>query len=242
MYTFNYNNKTNFGTAQVGKYNAVYSMLAETPIYELKASHLGGIDVASEISIYPADFDVKDKVTNYLDAWNEKGDITLSDGRVIKYEDRIETNYTDALELIISMINTMIDVVTYALIAFTSLALVVSCVMIAIITYVSVVERVKEIGVIRSLGGRKKDVSNLFNAETLIIGLTSGAIGIGFTYVLSFIINIIVKSLAGFTIMNLTIGSALIMMLLSVGLTVLSGIIPSRKAAKQDPVVALRTE
>jgi putative ABC transport system permease protein len=114
--------------------------------------------------------------------------------------------------------------------------------MIAIITYVSVVERVKEIGVIRSLGGRKKDVSNLFNAETLIIGLTSGAIGIGFTYVLSFIINIIVKSLAGFTIMNLTIGSALIMMLLSVGLTALSGIIPSRKAAKQDPVVALRTE
>jgi putative ABC transport system permease protein len=114
--------------------------------------------------------------------------------------------------------------------------------MIAIITYVSVVERVKEIGVIRSLGGRKKDVSNLFNAETLMLGAGSGLIGIGFTYFMSFIVNLIVKNAAGFAIMTLKLDSALIMLLLSIGLTVLSGLIPSRKAAKQDPVVALRTE
>ena len=241
-YTFNYSNNSYTKVAQVGKYNTLLSMFSNgKAVYQLNAKHLGGIDVATDISIYPTDFDTKDLVTDYLDKWNEEGDITVN-GTVYKYEDRIETKYTDTLEIIINMINTMIDVVTYALIAFTSLALVVSCVMISIITYVSVVERVKEIGVIRSLGGRKRDVSNLFNAETLIIGFSSGLIGIGFTYVLSFIINVIVKTLAGFTIMNLTLSSALIMMLLSVGLTVLSGLIPSKKAAKQDPVVALRTE
>ena len=140
------------------------------------------------------------------------------------------------------MINSMIDIITIALIAFTSLSLVVSCVMIAIITYVSVVERVKEIGVIRSLGGRKKDVSNLFNAETLIIGLSSGLVGIGFTYILSAIVNVIVKASAGIAIMKLTVGAAIIMVLLSVLLNTISGLIPSKKAAQQDPVVALRTE
>jgi putative ABC transport system permease protein len=114
--------------------------------------------------------------------------------------------------------------------------------MIAIITYVSVVERIKEIGVIRALGGRKKDVSNLFNAETLVIGLSSGLIGVGFTYLMSVIVNVIVKHYAGFAIMTLPFSSALIMIALSVGLTVLSGLIPARKAAHQDPVVALRTE
>ena len=208
----------------------------------LTSRELGGETVSNDISIYPLDFETKDLVLEYLDAWNDSDQPIVVDGVSYEKADRVEIKYTDTLSLIISMINTMIDVVTYALIAFTSLALVVSCVMIAIITYVSVVERVKEIGVIRSLGGRKKDVSNLFNAETLIIGLTSGAIGIGFTYLLSFIVNIIVRNAAGFAIMNLTFGSAMIMMLLSVGLTVLSGIIPSKKAAKQDPVVALRTE
>ena len=197
--------------------------------------------VRKKVAHSATDFETKDIVAEYLDRWNEKGNITVN-GKVLTYEERNNIEYMDTLSLVIDMINTMIDVVTYALIAFTSLALVVSCVMIAIITYVSVVERVKEIGVIRSLGGRKRDVSNLFNAETLIIGFSSGVIGIGFTYLLSFIINIIVKNLAGFTIMNLTIGSALIMLLLSVGLTMLSGLIPSKKAAKQDPVVALRTE
>ena len=202
---------------------------------------MGGENVANSMYIYPADFETKDLVTAYLDKWNEEGDVVVN-GKTYTLEERVETKYTDTLSLVISMINTMIDVITYALIAFTSLSLVVSCVMIAIITYVSVMERVKEIGVIRSLGGRKKDVANLFNVETLIIGAMSGLFGIGITYLLSLIVNVIVKSLAGFSIMVLPINSAVIMVLLSIGLTMISGLIPSRKAAKQDPVVALRTE
>ena len=137
----------------------------------------------------------------------------------------------------------MIDIVTYALIAFTALSLVVSCVMIAIITYVSVMERIKEIGVIRSLGGRKKDVSHLFNAETFIIGGAAGIVGILVTYLLSLIVNLIVGSLTGiYTIASLPWYQAIIMILVSIILTCISGLIPARSAAKKDPVVALRTE
>ena len=184
---------------------------------------------------------MKDKVVAYLDKWNNEGDVVVN-GQTIPFEDRQEIKYVDNLSLIIDMIDSMINVVTIALISFTSLSLVVSCVMIAIITYVSVVERVKEIGVIRSLGGRKKDISNLFNAETLMIGTSSGLVGIGITYLMSIIVNIIVQNAAGFSIMILPISSALIMIGLSVFLTVLSGLVPARKAAHQDPVVALRTE
>ena len=210
-------------------------------MYSITTSQLGGEELANSIKIYPTNFDIKDKVTEYLDKWNEEGDVVVGD-KTIAFEEREEVKYTDNLSIIIAMINTMIDVITIALIAFTSLALVVSCVMIAIITYVSVVERVKEIGVIRSLGGRKRDVANLFNAETLAIGTASGLFGIGFTYLLSAIVNVIVQNAAGFSIMALPLSSAGIMLLLSIGLTVLSGLIPSRKAAHQDPVVALRTE
>jgi putative ABC transport system permease protein len=202
---------------------------------------LGGNDIANSISIYPVDFDNKDMVTNYLTKWNEDGDITVGE-KLIKVADRQDVEYTDTLSLVIDLINNMIDIISYALIAFTSVSLVVSTVMIGIITYVSVVERIKEIGVIRSLGGRKRDVSNLFNAETLMIGMSSGLIGIGFTYLLSLIVNVIVRKLAGLTIMLLPIPTAIIMVLLSTGLTVLSGLIPAKKAAQQDPVVALRTE
>ncbi len=198
-------------------------------ILELSLRHLGGEAISNDIKIYAKDLDMKEYVLEYLDKWNEE------------HVDN-EIKYMDTLSLIMEMITAMVDIVTIALISFTSLALVVSCVMIAIITYVSVVERVKEIGVIRSLGGRKKDVSNLFNAETLVIGLASGLIGVGFTYIMSLIVNVIVKKAAGFAIMTLPITSALIMVLLSVGLTVLSGLIPAKKASRQDPVVALRTE
>ena len=137
----------------------------------------------------------------------------------------------------------MIDIITYALTAFTSISLVVSTVMIGIITYVSVVERIKEIGVIRSLGGRKKDVRHLFNAETFIIGLIAGLFGIGVTYVISFIVNLILKPLIGYpNIAALPVGQAIFLVLLSVGLTLISGLIPASSAAKKDPVVALRTE
>ncbi len=203
---------------------------------------LGGNNVANSISIYPIDFDKKDLVTNYLDKWNEDGDIVVN-GTTVSREDRQDVKYTDTLSLIINLINTMIDVISYALIAFTSVSLVVSTVMIGIITYVSVVERIKEIGVIRSLGGRKKDVSYLFNAETFIIGLLAGLIGIGATYLISEIINIILYPLIGIRrIALLPITDAILMILLSVGLTLISGLIPARSAAKKDPVIALRTE
>ncbi len=189
---------------------------------------LGGNSLASSVKIYPVSFDDKDLVTDYLDEWNENND---------------KITYTDTLELVIRMINTMIDIISYALIAFTSVSLVVSTVMIGIITYVSVVERIKEIGVIRSHGGRKRDVSNLFIAETFIIGLLSGLIGIGATYLISAIVNVILKPLIGYpNIADLPIGNAIFLVALSIGLTLISGLAPAKSAAKKDPVVALRTE
>ena len=203
---------------------------------------IGGNSLANTVHIYPISFDDKDLVTQYLDAWNADGDVTYGDVTISK-EDRTDITYTDALELIISMINTMIDVVSYALIAFTSVSLVVSTVMIGIITYVSVVERIKEIGVIRSLGGRKKDVSHLFNAETFIIGLLAGLIGISVTYIISAIVNIILAPIISYSsIAALPIPQAILLVALSTGLTLISGLIPASSAAKKDPVVALRTE
>jgi putative ABC transport system permease protein len=208
----------------------------------LTSRHVAGNDLANDISIYPVNFEIKDKVTSYLDKWNEEEDITLSTGKVLAKDARSEIKYADNVGLIINMINTMIDIVSYALIAFTALSLLVSTVMIGIITYVSVVERVKEIGVIRSLGGRKRDVSNLFIAETVMIGLGSGIIGILITYLDSIVLNVIMQGLIGFNIAALPILSAIIMIVISVLLTLISGVIPARAAAKKDPVVALRTE
>ncbi len=202
----------------------------------------GGNDLANRVYIYPVSFDDKDLVTDYLDAWNAKGDITVN-GETFTKDDRSSVTYTDSLELVINMINTMIDVVSYALIAFTSISLVVSTVMIGIITYVSVVERIKEIGVIRSLGGRKKDVSHLFNAETFIIGLLAGIFGVVVTYLISIIVNLILEPLIGYaSIAALPISDAIVLVILSVLLTCISGLIPASSAAKKDPVVALRTE
>ena len=210
---------------------------------ERMVRNLGGNDLANDIKIYPVSFDEKDLVTDYLNRWNEEGDITVN-GKTLTLEDRGgEIAYTDALELVISMINTMIDVISYALIAFTSISLVVSTVMIGIITYVSVVERIKEIGVIRSLGGRKKDVSHLFNAETFIIGSLAGLFGIGVTYLISTLVNVILKPLIGYpNIAALPVNQAVLLVILSVALTSISGLIPASSAAKKDPVVALRTE
>ena len=214
-----------------------FSKLQETFV-----RNLGGNDIANNVLIYPKNFDEKELVTKYLDDWNGYETITVGGVDILR-ENRQDVTYTDTLELIISIINTMIDVISYALIAFTSVSLVVSTVMIGIITYVSVVERIKEIGVIRSLGGRKKDVSHLFNAETFIIGLLAGLIGVGATYLISIVVNLILKPLIGYAqIAALPISNAIILVLLSIGLTLISGLIPARSAAKQDPVVALRTE
>ena len=203
---------------------------------------LGGCVLPNEIAIYPTDFDYKDEVTAFLDVWNSDADIVVN-GVTITAEERNEIQYTDNLALVISVVNTLISVVTTALVAFTALSLVVSTVMIAIITYVSVMERVKEIGVIRSLGGRKRDVSNLFIAETLIIGGISGVFGVVVTYILSGIINLIVGSMFGiYGIAFLPITTALIMIAISILLTTIAGLIPARHAAKKDPAEALRSE
>ncbi len=250
-YTYVFDGAEYSATGYVGNINMITSMMGMVgsmagkdfgiPVtYDLTLRELGGIDIANSISIYPVNFQLKDKVTNYLDAWNQEGDIVV-DGVTISKREKI--TYTDNVGLIINMLNTFIDIVTYALVAFTALSLVVSCVMIAIITYVSVMERIKEIGVIRSLGGRKRDVSHLFNAETFIIGGASGIIGILVTYIIQLIINLIVGSLSGiYSIAALPLSSAILMIIVSIILTCISGLIPARSAAKKDPVVALRTE
>ena len=184
-----------------------------------------------------------------------KGDKTLNAVGIFSYEDADgnlqavnlteaeRVTYSDTVGLIIAMVNMMIRMITIALIVFTALSLVVSTVMVGIITYVSVVERVKEIGILRAVGARKKDIKRLFNAETFIIGLAAGIVGIAVTYLLSLIINLIIGTLAGiYTIAALPWWQALVMIGVSVVLTLISGLIPAAAAAKKDPVIALRTE
>ncbi len=193
--------------------------------------YVGGSADPTSISIYPRDFDSKEEVLKVLDGWNDIADESK------------QITYTDTVGLLMGMVQTMLDVITYVLVAFTAISLIVSSVMIGIITYVSVVERVKEIGVLRSLGARKRDIKNLFNAETFIIGLGAGLIGAAVTYLLEIPINTIIYSLSGIAgIASLPILTAGIMVLISVALTLISGLIPASAAAKKDPVIALRTE
>ena len=193
--------------------------------------HLGGESKPQEISFYPKDFDSKEDMIKYLDQWNET------------CEEDEKIAYTDTVGLMMGMVKTILDAITYVLVAFTAISLVVSSVMIGIITYVSVVERTKEIGVLRSLGARKRDIKNLFNAETFIIGLSSGVFGVAATYLLSLGINAILGPLTGIAkLAALPITSALIMVAISVVLPLISGLIPAKSAAKKDPVSALRTE
>ena len=193
-----------------------------------------------EISIYPKSFDAKDSITDYLDRWNSDEILTLNGVEYTKAQ-RDDLTYSDTISLIVSVIDTFINAITIALVVFTSLSLVVSCFMIAVITYISVVERIKEIGVIRSLGGRKGDVASLFIMENLMTGLFSGVFGIVMTYVLQIIVNAILVAKFGLAIIQLTIPTALLMIGISITLSVLSGLIPSQSAAHKDPVVALRS-
>ena len=192
---------------------------------------VGGKTTVNSIDIYTDTFEAKQLILQHLDSWNDT------------HEKETQVKYTDTIGMIMSMVEMMLNAITYVLVAFTAISLVVSSVMIGIITYVSVVERTKEIGVLRSLGARKSDIKNLFNAETFIIGLTSGVFGVAVTYLLSGVINVILGALTGIaTLAALPITSAIIMICVSVGLTLISGLIPAQAAAKKDPVIALRTE
>lgn len=233
------------GPSQSSLFAGAMGMVGGASSYALaqfSLANLGGSEIPSTISIYPTDLNEMDAIRHYLSAWNEDGDIVVN-GVTLTADDRPEIRYTDTLSVVLTMVNSLIEIITTALVIFTGLSLVVSTVMIAVITYVSVIERVKEIGVIRSLGGRKKDVSRLFNAETLIIGFFAGAFGILVTYVLEIICNVIVGSLSGiYTIAALPWYTAVVMIAVSMFLTLVSGLVPASLAAKKDPVEALRSE
>ena len=192
-------------------------------------------DDPSSISIYPQDFEKKQSVLDYLDHYNEK--MKKID------EDKVIT-YTDVVGTLMSSVTDIVDVISYVLIAFVGISLVVSSIMIGVITYISVLERKKEIGILRAIGASKHNISQVFNAETFIVGLLSGLMGIGITLILLIPTNIIIHNVSNQASINamLPVSGAIILILLSIGLTLLGGLIPSRKAAKEDPVKALRTD
>ena len=194
-------------------------------------SYLGNKSIPKSIMLYPKDFDSKDNLLEYLNKYNKN----KSD------EDKII--YTDQAKLISTMSGSIMSAITVVLIAFSSISLIVSSIMIGIITYISVLERTKEIGILRALGARKKDVRRVFNAETFIIGLTSGLIGIGITLILIIPTNRIIYNLTDLeNVAVLNPLHALILIIISLSLTLLGGFIPAKIASKKDPVVALRTE
>ncbi|MGM9636446.1 MAG: ATP-binding cassette domain-containing protein [Eubacteriales bacterium] len=189
------------------------------------------LDNPSSINIYPKDFDAKEVLTQMISDYNED----------VEEQDKIA--YTDYMELMMSSISTIIGFVSYALIAFVSISLVVSAIMIGIITYISVLERTKEIGILRAIGASKRDISRVFNAETFIVGLAAGIIGILVSLILCIPINLIIEALADVSnIAVLPVGGAIILIAISVILTLVAGLVPSRMAAKKDPVIALRSE
>ena len=202
--------------------------------YEENLVQLGYIDLddPASISLYAASFEDKDVIEQAIADYNETKD------------DLEQIQYTDYIGLMLSSITTIINAITYVLIAFVAVSLVVSSIMIGVITLISVQERTKEIGILRAIGASKRNVSSMFNAETVIIGFTSGALGVLITWVLCIPINAILHHLTGIQTLSafLPLPTALVLVLISTALTLFSGIIPSRSAAKKDPVVALRTE
>ena len=198
---------------------------------ELILSLLGGNDIPYSIYIYPKDFDSKDKIIEYLDKYNEgKSD----DDKII---------YTDYASTVTDLSSGIMNGITLVLIGFSSVSLIVSSIMISIITYISVLERTKEIGILRSLGARKKDISRVFNAETCIIGFVSGIMGVSIAYLLTFPINIVIKNATKLSnVALLSITHVAVMITISVIITMIGGLIPAKMASKKDPVIALRTE
>ena len=205
--------------------------------YEDVLNQIGVIDLdkPSSINIYPKDFDSKEEIVNIINNYNKKAQEEGHDENVIKY--------SDLVGVMMSGVSTIVDVISYVLMAFVSISLIVSSIMIGIITYISVLERTKEIGILRAIGASKKDISRVFNAETFIEGLIAGVMGILITLLLTIPINIIIKNLSGISnVAILPIGGAIILVIISILLTTIAGLIPSRMASKKDPVEALRVD
>ena len=198
---------------------------------EIMLGYLGKVVKPNVIYLYPKDFESKKEITSYLDKYNE--------GK----EEKDVVEYTDMAAMISTLSGNIMDAITVVLVAFSSISLIVSSIMIAIITYISVLERIKEIGILRALGARRKDIKRVFNAETFIIGLTSGILGILIAYLLTIPANQIIENLSGLAgVAKLNIYHAIILVIINIILTMIGGAIPSRMASKKDPVEALRTE
>ena len=201
--------------------------------YEDNLRKLGvtSVDNPSSISIYSKDFEAKENVVRIIDEYNKE---TLEEKKI---------TYTDTIGLLINNVTTIVNIISYVLIAFVSISLVVSSIMIGIITYISVLERTKEIGILRSIGASKKDIARVFNAETFIIGLFAGCMGIVITLILNIPINVIINNLSGISgITKLPLVGSIMLIIISVLLTMLGGLIPSKIASNKEPVLALRTE
>ena len=205
--------------------------------YEDNLSLLGCVDLSnpSTINIYPKDFEAKESIEDIISDYNEE--------KIDQGKDEYVVTYNDMVGLMMSSVTSIIDIISYVLIAFVAISLIVSSIMIGIITYISVLERTKEIGILRSIGASKKDISRVFNAETLIVGFAAGAMGILVTVLLNIPINMIIKSVANISdVSKLPVEGGVILVVISMVLTVIAGLIPSKIAAKKDPVEALRTE
>lgn len=222
----------NMSEVELSEYMKSYTENA-TATYEDNIKKLGISDKENpdSINIYPKDFDSKEEITNIIKKYNN--------GK--KEKDKIE--YTDVVGIMMSSVSTIVNVVSSVLIAFVAISLIVSSIMIAIITYISVIERTKEIGILRAIGASKKDISRVFNAETLIEGFVAGVLGILVTVLLNIPINIIIKNIVDINnIAKLPIGGAIILIIISVVLTMIAGLIPAKIASKKDPVESLRSE
>ena len=205
--------------------------------YEKNLKKLGAIDIETptSINIYPKNFEAKNKIATAIEDYNQK---QKDEG---KEENTI--NYTDIVGTMMKSVSQIIDIISYVLISFVAISLIVSSIMIGIITYISVLERTKEIGILRSIGASKKDISRVFNAETLIVGLISGLIGIGITILLTIPINALVYVVTGVKVVTaVPFVAGVILVLISMFLTIIAGLIPAKIASKKDPVIALRTE
>ena len=205
--------------------------------YEKNLQKLGAVDIdtPTSISIYPKDFESKDKISSAIEEYNQK---QRDEG---KEENTI--SYTDIVGTMMKSVSQIINTISYVLIAFVAISLIVSSIMIGIITYISVLERTKEIGILRAIGASKKDISRVFNAETLIIGLISGLIGIGITVLLTLPINSMIYAVTGVKVVTaVPFKAGVVLVLISMFLTIIAGLIPAKIASKKDPVIALRTE